>query len=149
MMAPASRSFCTMKASLGGMEPSRITEPPVVGISTVSKLSFSTTGMPCKGPRTLPALRSASNALAWSMALGFSEITACSFGPCRSNASIRARLSCMSFSAVSWPDAMAPCSSAIVASSNGTDLAEAAAEPSSVAPTATTDANVIKPRFAG
>ena len=39
-MAPASRSFRTMKASSGGMDPARRREPAVVGRSAVSMLSL-------------------------------------------------------------------------------------------------------------
>jgi hypothetical protein len=84
MMAPASRSFFTTKASSGGMEPLSTIEPPVVGMSLVSKLSLSTTGTPCSGPRSLPALRSASSALASVSALSLSRMMELSLGPASS-----------------------------------------------------------------
>ncbi len=46
MIAPASLSFLTRKASSGGIEPASRTEPAVVGMSAVSTLSLSTTGIP-------------------------------------------------------------------------------------------------------
>ena len=46
MIAPASRNFFVMNASSGGTDPSSATEPAVVGMSAVSTLSFSNTGMP-------------------------------------------------------------------------------------------------------
>ena len=110
MMAPASRSFFTMKASSGGIDPSSTTEPPVVGMSNVSKLSFSTTGMPCSGDRFPFALRSASRARACSSAFGFSDRIALSFGPLSSYASMRARLSCTSRSLVNVPASIAAAS---------------------------------------
>ena len=64
MIAPAARSFFTVKASSGGMEPFSSKEPAVVGMSYVSKLSFSTTGTPCSGDRGPFALRSRSSAFA-------------------------------------------------------------------------------------
>ena len=123
MIAPASRSFFTTNASSGGIEPSSSTEPPVVGMSKVSKLSFSTIGMPCSAERGPLALRSASSARAVSSALGFRVSTACSDGPLRSNASMRARQSCTSFSEVSVPAVIAALRSAMVAWSYSTALA--------------------------
>ena len=59
--------------SCGGTEPSSASEPAVVVIrSAVSMLSFSAIGMPCSGPRTLPALRSASSWSAIASASGLS-----------------------------------------------------------------------------
>src|SRR3972149_6484339 len=54
MMAPASRSLRVMKASSGGTDPSRATEPAVVGMSKGSTLSLSRTGTPNSGPRGSP-----------------------------------------------------------------------------------------------
>ena len=51
MIAPASRSLRVMKASLGGIEPVERNEPPVVGMSPVSMMSLSATGMPYSGLR--------------------------------------------------------------------------------------------------
>ena len=46
MIAPASRSFRTMNASSGGIDPFSRRDPAVVGMSCVSTLSLSTTGIP-------------------------------------------------------------------------------------------------------
>jgi hypothetical protein len=46
MIAPAWRSLRVMKASALGIEPASATEPAVVGMSLVSTLSLSSTGMP-------------------------------------------------------------------------------------------------------
>ena len=73
--APAARSFFTTNASSGGIEPSSITEPPVVGMSAVSMLSFRTIGMPCSGDRGPFDFRSASRARAVSIAFGLTVIT--------------------------------------------------------------------------
>src|SRR5271155_2017706 len=49
--APASRNFCATKESLGGLEPTRASEPAVVIMrSAVSMLSLISTGIPCNGP---------------------------------------------------------------------------------------------------
>jgi hypothetical protein len=54
-------------------------EPAVVAVSSaLSILSFSRIGTPCSGPRSLPALRSASRARASARAWGFRAMTACS-----------------------------------------------------------------------
>ena len=81
MIAPASRSFFTTNASSGGTEPSSRIEPPVVGMSTVSKLSFRTMGMPCSGERGPLAFRSASSARAVSSAFGLSVMHRAQVGP--------------------------------------------------------------------
>ena len=60
-------------------------------LSAVSMLSLIRTGMPCSGPRTLPALRSASSASAMASASGFSSMTALTAGPFLSIASMRER----------------------------------------------------------
>ena len=62
MMAPASRSRLVMKASAAGSVPASATDPAVVGMSAVSILSLSSTGMPCSGPFEL-AMRSSSRAV--------------------------------------------------------------------------------------
>ena len=55
-MAPASRRRAAMKASRGAGAVASAREPAVVSMrSPVSTLSFSRTGMPCSGPRELPA----------------------------------------------------------------------------------------------
>ena len=66
----------------GGTDPSSASEPAVVVIrSCVSMLSLSATGMPCSGPRTLPALRSASSWSAMASASGLVSMIARSSGP--------------------------------------------------------------------
>ncbi len=92
--APASRSFWIIKASCLAILPSKANAPAVVIIlSPVSILSFISTGMPCSGPRTLPLARSLSIASAILSASGFNCITALSFGPALSIASMRFRYS--------------------------------------------------------
>src|SRR3954471_329072 len=60
--APAARNRSTMKASFGGFTPASANDPAVVIMrSAVAILSLSRIGMPCNGPRTRPALRSASS----------------------------------------------------------------------------------------
>ena len=62
MIAPAARSFAITNASRGAGASARASEPAVVSIeSPVSMLSFTRIGMPCNGPRNLPAARSASS----------------------------------------------------------------------------------------
>src|SRR3954466_1276542 len=57
-IAPAARSLAAMNASWSGTEPASASEPAVVVIrSAVSMLSLIRTGIPCSGPRTLPAFR--------------------------------------------------------------------------------------------
>ena len=54
--APASRRFFVSVASYGGIRSSNAIAPPVVRMSVVWMLSLSAIGMPCSGPRILPAL---------------------------------------------------------------------------------------------
>jgi hypothetical protein len=89
--APAARKRCTRKASRVGRFSARASEPPEFTIGVASMLSFNNTGIPCIGPRTLPALRSASSARASSSAFGLSSITALSAGPALSIAAMRSR----------------------------------------------------------
>ena len=94
MTAPASRSRAATNESCGGMEPSNASDPAVVVIrSCVSMLSLSATGMPCSGPRTFPAARSASSSSAIASASGFVSMIERSSGPCPSSASMRSRYS--------------------------------------------------------
>ncbi len=121
-IAPASRSFCATNESCGGIDPSSASEPAVVVIrSWVSMLSLSAIGIPCSGPRTLPALRSASSWSAISSAWGLVSMIARSSGPCWLSASIRARYSSVMRRAVRRPERMPSCRLSIVAScsSNG------------------------------
>ena len=55
MIAPASRSFLMTNASVDGWLLANASEPPLVGMSNVSKLSLTMTGMPCSAPRDRPA----------------------------------------------------------------------------------------------
>ena len=79
--APASRSCLTINASCFGVGAStRARLPAVVFIlSAVSMLSLIKTGMPCSGPRILPAFRSASHRSAIASASGFSSMIEFSF----------------------------------------------------------------------
>ena len=81
MIAPALLSFSTMNASSGGSDPAKSSEPAVVGMSAVSMLSLSATGMPCNGERGPLILRSSSRILAVSKAWSFSQSTAFRRGP--------------------------------------------------------------------
>ncbi len=73
--APASRSFATMKASCFAWLPTRARDPAVVIIlSAVSMLSLMTIGIPCSGPRNLPAARSLSRSRAIASASGLSSM---------------------------------------------------------------------------
>ena len=69
--------------------------------------------MPCSGPRSFPALRSASSARASSMAPGMTAMTLLSLGPLRSMASIRAIYAWVSASLVVVPEASIADSSGI------------------------------------
>lgn len=89
MTAPASRSLRTMKASRGGAESFSERDPAVVGMSTVSKLSFTITGTQCSGPARPDRPNCASSASAAAKAPGFTMTIALSAGPLRSYASIR------------------------------------------------------------
>src|SRR6266550_3303750 len=72
--APAARSRSTRKASRGGVTPESASDPAVLCIrSRVATLSFTSTGMPCSGPRGPLALRSASSAAACASASGLAS----------------------------------------------------------------------------
>ena len=71
MIAPAALRFFVNVASYGGTRSANASAPPVVGMSVVWMLSLSATGMPCNGPRILPAARSRSSESAMASALGF------------------------------------------------------------------------------
>src|SRR5438128_9498458 len=74
--APPARRLAATVESLNDGFPASAKEPAVVCIlSPVSMLSLRRTGMPCKGPRTLPLLRIASVVAAIFSASGFSSIT--------------------------------------------------------------------------
>ncbi len=77
MMQPASRNRRTSGASYGGGGWSAsASDPAVVGRSAVSMLSFTSTAIPCSGPRTRPSSRSVSNRAASVRASGFGVQTA-------------------------------------------------------------------------
>src|SRR2546430_1970050 len=76
-------------------------------------LSFSATGMPCRGPRTCPRARSRSRRSASANASGFTASAACRTG---SYVPIRARYWRTSSREVTRPDAMAFCMSLMLAS---------------------------------
>ncbi len=115
--APASRRRLTMKASRGGFASSSAMEPAVVCMrSAVAMLSLSSTGMPCSGPRSLPARRSRSRSRAMPAASGLSSITELTRGPARSKASMRARYRRTSPRLVASPARIAACSSSTPAS---------------------------------
>ena len=89
--APASRSRVTMNASAAGWLSASASEPAEFTMPAMSTLSLISTGIPCSGPRTLPALRSASSAAASAAALGLSSITESSVGPASSIFAMRSR----------------------------------------------------------
>ena len=91
--APARRMPAATRESSRGRWSSNARDPPVVGSPSTSMLSLKMIGMPCIGPRVLPAARSASSARASAIAAGFSASIECSAGPCRSNLESRARYS--------------------------------------------------------
>src|SRR5258706_12150568 len=88
--APLSLNCFMMKASLAALFPA-ISEAPAVVIilSPVLILSFIKTGMPCIGPRTLPAFLSPSITSAIANASGFNSIIVLIAGPFLSIASMR------------------------------------------------------------
>ena len=96
--APTSRSFCTMNASRGAIDPASASDPAVVIIwSCVSMLSLMRTGTPCSGPRS--PLGTPSSLAAICRALGFTSMTEFRAGPDLSNFSMRFRYSLVTCSA--------------------------------------------------
>ena len=87
--APAARSLATTVESRSGTEFCSATLPAVVGRPATSRLSLTSTGMPCSGPRTLPVARSRSRRLASCSARGLTIRTALSPGPRALTAAIR------------------------------------------------------------
>src|SRR3989454_2187266 len=59
MIAPAVRRRATAGASTPGRVWAKGLAPPVVGMPATSKMSFTPTGTPCSGPRSVPARASA------------------------------------------------------------------------------------------
>ena len=113
---PARRFAATVESRCAGV-PTSANDPALVCIlSPVSMLSLSSTGMPCRGPSTVPRRRNASALRAIASASGLSSITALTPGPFWSSATIRAMYSLVSCSEVSWPEAISAWSWATVAS---------------------------------
>src|SRR5439155_27006531 len=101
MTAPPARSFAATVESRRAGFPTSANDPALVCIlSPVSMLSLSRTGMPCKGPRTTPRLRSASALRAMTKASGLSSITEFTPGPFWSRARMRLMYSWVSCSEV-------------------------------------------------
>src|SRR6185369_5587821 len=122
--APASRSRLPTKASRVGFEPMSAVEPAVVCMrSWVSMLSLINMGMPCKGPRTRPSLRSWSSLVAIESASGLSSITEFKRGPSLSISLIRSTYFSTRDRAEYLPDAMCLCRSVIDNSSNSKSAA--------------------------
>jgi hypothetical protein len=103
IMAPFWRSRVTVNASFEGCIPLSASDAPVLGISAVSKLSFSTTGMHCSGLSFAPRLNCLSMASACSSTLGFTYSIALMIGPCWSYALMRSRYCCTRLWQVSLP----------------------------------------------
>ena len=88
IIAPAAFSFSTIGASRPVSLAISAIEPAVVGISLLSILSFSSTGIPARGPSVSPFASRLSMAFASVSALGFNAKTLFTFSSSRS---IRAR----------------------------------------------------------
>src|SRR5438105_1668181 len=83
--APPARRFAATVESFGAGMPTSAKDPALVCIwSPVSMLSFKSTGIPCRGPRTLPCLRNASAWRAITIASGLSSMTELTPGPVES-----------------------------------------------------------------
>src|SRR4051812_28364254 len=103
MTTSASFSFLVTVASYGGIQPSRILEPTVVGMPSVVKMSLSASGTPASGPSFSPRARFSSTARACARAPSRSTCRkACTFS---STASIRARWASVTSTAVRSPEA--------------------------------------------
>lgn len=112
MTTSAAFSFLVRVASYGGIQPSRIFEPTVVGMPSVVKMSLSASGTPARGPSFSPRSRLASTARACARAPSRSTCRkACTFS---STASIRARWASVTATAVSSPAAIFAAISAAV-----------------------------------
>lgn len=112
MTTSASFNRLVRVASYGGIHPSRIFEPTVVGIPTVVKMSLSASGTPASGPSFSPLAFFSSTARAWARAPSRSTCRkACTFS---STASIRARWASVTCTAVSSPAAIFAAISAAV-----------------------------------
>jgi hypothetical protein len=127
MTAPARRRFAATVESCAGGVPTRASDPAVVCIrSPVSMFALRRIGIPCSGPRTCPALRSASSWRAIASASGLSSITE---RTSTSRTLIRALYFWTSASAVRPPVVIAACNAAIVVSSSSGAGAPASALP--------------------
>ncbi len=112
MTTSASLRRLVTVASYGGIQPSRIFEPTVVGTPSVVKMSLSASGTPASGPSFSPRSRLASTARAWARAPSRSTCRkACTFS---STASMRARWASVTSTAVSSPEAIFSAISAAV-----------------------------------
>ena len=80
-----------MNASSGGTEPTSDSEPPVVGMSSVSMMSLSATGMPSSGRLGNPGWRWMSFCRASSIASALMWMNPLTAGPAASYAAMRAR----------------------------------------------------------
>src|ERR1039458_7823099 len=110
MIAPAARSIDTSVASSDGVRPACSTVPSSVGMSPVSMMSLTPTGMPCSGPSALPSRRRASASRAWRKACsGSRNAQACTRS---SSVLMRARHACTSSSELILPSASARAASA-------------------------------------
>src|ERR1700692_4782057 len=106
--APPARRFAATVESRSAGFPTSANEPAVVCLrSPVSTLPLSSTGIPCKGPSTVPCFRSLAACRAIAHASGLSSSTALTTGPFWSSAIIRAMYSLVRFSDVSFPEAIA------------------------------------------
>jgi hypothetical protein len=100
-IAPAARSRLTTLASRDGVRPACKTEPFSVGMSAVSMMSFTPTGIPCSAPIVAPDSRNSSAALACATAYsGSRNAQACTSS---SRSPIRDRHACTSSTAVTCP----------------------------------------------
>ncbi len=104
MTTSASLSLRVRVASYGGIQPSRIFEPTVVGTPTVVKMSLRASGTPASGPSFSPRSRLASTARAWARAP--SRSTCRKAWTFSSVASMRARWASVTSTAVSSPEAI-------------------------------------------
>ena len=117
-------------------------------VSPVAMLSLTTTGIPWSGPRTRPALRSASIRSAMLRASGFSSMMLRSAGPVRSTAAIRARYCSTSARDDVAPAVMRRCNSATPTSSSANGRAGGCDRSVAPPPTAATSVRNSRPRRA-
>ena len=101
-----------MVASYGGHQPSRMADPQVVGMSMVVNTSLSASGTPASGPRSPPAARRWSTALA--AARAWSAATCRNARTRGSTSSILARCASVTSAAVTSPSRIAAAISAAV-----------------------------------